>query len=60
MTDLATMLVEDKAIEIVKNALKKGATMEFVSDITGLDESTIERLQTELDQELSPVAKRLR
>lgn len=35
---------EEKKIEIVKNALKEGVTIELVSDITGVDESTIEKI----------------
>ena len=49
MTDLVTMLLEDKAIEIAKNALKEGATVEFIKKITGLTADTIKRLQEELN-----------
>jgi predicted transposase/invertase (TIGR01784 family) len=37
---------EEKAIEIARNALAKGATPEFVHDITGLDMETIQGLQS--------------
>jgi predicted transposase/invertase (TIGR01784 family) len=36
--------LEDQAIEIAKNALAKGLTWDTISDITGLDIKTIERL----------------
>jgi len=49
MTDLVTMLVEDKAIEIAKNALNEGASVEFIKKITGLAADTIQRLQEELN-----------
>jgi len=45
MTDLVTLLVKDavedavsdKAIEIAKNLLRKGSTVEFVTETTGPD-----------------------
>jgi len=49
MTDLVTMLLEDKAIEIAKNLLRKGSTVEFVTETTGLTADTIQRLQKELN-----------
>jgi hypothetical protein len=36
---------EEKAVEIARNALAKGATPEFVHDITGLDMETINGLR---------------
>ena len=53
MADLATMLIEDaindKSIQIAKNALSEGYSIDSIAKITGLDESTIEQLQDELD-----------
>ena len=53
MADLATMLVEEgrveRNIEIAKNALREGSSIEFIVKITGLDEFAIEELQDELD-----------
>ena len=53
MTDLAVMLVEDavndERIGIAKNALKEGYSVESVQKVTGLDESTVRRLQSELN-----------
>jgi len=37
--------VKEKAIDIARNALAKGATPEFVYDITGLDMEIIQGLQ---------------
>lgn len=55
MTDLATLLVEDavkeRDVQITKKALKKGLSINDISEITGLDESTIMRIQEELDNE---------
>jgi len=52
MTDLAEMLVDkvisEREIEIAKNALREGAAIDFVKKITGLDETTIKRLQMEI------------
>jgi hypothetical protein len=57
MTDLAVMIVEDaikdERLEIAKNALKKGFNTADISGITGLDESTVKQLQTDLDSEVS-------
>ena len=39
------------AIEIAKNALREGATAEFVKKITGLAIEIIQRLQKELEEE---------
>ena len=39
---------ENKAVEIAKNALAKGLTIEFVNEITGLDIDTIRDLQASL------------
>ena len=39
---------ENKALEIAMNALAKGSTPEFVSEITGLDMDTIEGLRAGL------------
>ena len=61
MTDLVTLLVKDavedavkdavkdEKIEIAKNLLRKGSTVEFVVEITGLAADTIQRLQEELN-----------
>ena len=55
MTDLGTLLVidavQEKKMGTAKNALKKGATIEFVADITGLDKPTVRRLRSELETE---------
>jgi len=51
MTDLATMLIEEREIEIAKKALRKGSSIDFVKDITGLSIDTIQELQEELDNE---------
>ena len=51
MTDLGTMLVMDERIQIAKNALREGATVVFTKKITGLDETVIQRLQEELNNE---------
>ena len=44
-------LLEDRDIEIAKNALREGATAEFVKKITGLAIEIIQRLQKELEEE---------
>lgn len=49
MTDLGTMLVMDEKRETAKKALKKGATIDFVVEITDLDESTVKQLKEELE-----------
>jgi hypothetical protein len=51
MSDLAVMLMEDHAIEIAKNAIKEGITIDKKKKITGLTADTIQRLQTELENE---------
>ncbi len=51
MTAIAEMMLKDERVEIAKNALKEGASIEFTRRITGLDESTIKHLQAELDNE---------
>ena len=56
MTDLVGMIVEDavgnaiknRDMEIAKNALKMGFSIENIAGITSLDESTIKQLQTEM------------
>ena len=48
-TDLGTMLVMDEKTEIAKNALREGATISFIQKITGLEESTVQRLKEELN-----------
>jgi len=45
---VAERVAEDKTFEIANNALREGATIDFVGKITGLDEATIKRLQAEL------------
>jgi len=51
VTDLGTMLVEDKAIEIAKSMLKDMVNIAFISRHTGLDEYTVQRLQEELSND---------
>jgi len=51
MADLVMMIVKDRYMEVAKNALKKGMTIEFVMDITGLDEALVKQLQEELNNE---------
>ena len=46
---IAEMIANDKAIDIAKNMLRKGSTVEFVSETTGLDEPTVLNLQSELN-----------
>lgn len=43
------MIANDKVIEIAKNMLREGSPIAFVSKTTGLDESTVLNLQTELN-----------
>jgi len=38
---------EEERISIARNALAKNTSLEFVSDITGLDVDTLKELQTE-------------
>jgi hypothetical protein len=42
------MIANDKAVEIAKNMLRKGSSVEFVLETTGLDESTVVNLQAEM------------
>ncbi len=51
MTDLATMMIEEREIEIAKKMLKRGTPLDVLAEDTGLDESTIKQLQAELDNE---------
>lgn len=55
MTDLATILITDakkeEKIAIAKKLLKRGISVEAIAEDTGLDESTIKKLQAELNQE---------
>ena len=55
MTDIGTLLVMDAIMdektEIAKNALREGATIAFIQKITGLEESTVKRIQQEMDFE---------
>jgi hypothetical protein len=37
--------MEAKSVEVVRNALMKGFSVEVVHDITGLDTDTIQNLQ---------------
>jgi hypothetical protein len=48
MYDLAVMISDDRALEIAKNLLNCGVSAEIVVKSTGLDESAIIELQTEL------------
>ena len=41
--------VRDNSVEIAKNLLRKGSTVEFVSEVTGLDIPTVLTLQSKLD-----------
>jgi len=43
------MIANDKAIDIAKNMLREGATVAFVSKTTGLDESTVTKLKSEVN-----------
>jgi predicted transposase/invertase (TIGR01784 family) len=43
--------IQDSKIEIAKNALKEGATVEFIKKITGLKKKTIQQLQAELNNQ---------
>jgi len=45
---IAEMIREDRDIEIAKKAILKGLSIDTISDITGLDESTIQDLQSEM------------
>ena len=53
MTDLGTMLVvdarKDEKMEIAKKLLMRGISVSAVVEDTGLDESTVRRLQAELE-----------
>ena len=51
MTLVAEMIREDKAIEIAKNFLRLKTAKDTVIKATGLDESKIDELQTEIDKE---------
>jgi hypothetical protein len=46
--DAEVAVVNKRNIEIAKNALKKGLSVDIVKDITGLDELAIENLQLEI------------
>ena len=52
MTDLATMLIEEaldkRDIEIARNFMREGVDIATVATATGLDESTIEHIKSEL------------
>jgi hypothetical protein len=54
MSDLATMFfndgVEKSAVIIAKKLLRRGISADAVVEDTGLDESTVRKLQTELDE----------
>jgi len=45
---IAEMIRKDEKIETAKNALLKGLPIDMISDITGLDESTIRDLEAEI------------
>ena len=57
MTTIIKMIsedvVRDERIEIAKNALRKGLSIEVISEITGLDESTIRQPEKEMTREAS-------
>ena len=42
--------IQERSFEIVKNALSKGLSIDTISDITGVDESTIRKMQMEIDR----------
>jgi cyanate lyase len=54
MTDLATMLMEEaeekRAIIIARRLFKKGLSVQEIAEATGLDESTVQKLQGELKE----------
>ena len=56
MVDVGAMIVKDafetKAVEIAKKALKRDSAIEYVMDITGLDEATVRALRVEVDKEM--------
>jgi molybdopterin converting factor small subunit len=51
MTKVMQMMRDDIIQEIVINALKKGAEIDFISDITGLETERIQQLQAELNNQ---------
>jgi len=51
INDIKREGAKESAIEIAKNALREGATAEFVKKITGLAIEIIQRLQKELEEE---------
>ena len=53
MFEIANMLMEDKAIEIAKNLLKLGVSIDTIVESTGLSETKVKELQDELT--LTPV-----
>jgi len=51
MSDMGTLLVKSKSMEIAKSMLKDRASIEFVARHTGFDEETVQQLKDELDNE---------
>ena len=51
MSDMGTLLVKDRNMEIAKSMLKDRVSVEFVARHTGLDEETVQQLKDELDNE---------
>jgi hypothetical protein len=49
MGAITEMIRTDERLEIARNALKEGSTIEFIQKITGLDESAIRDLQAEIE-----------
>ena len=49
MSDLATMLIVERDIEIATKALEEGFAVEDIAKITGLNIDTIQRLKEEMD-----------
>ena len=53
MTRIGEMIREDNTIEIAKNAIKEGVSTDVIIKITKLDKATIQKLQKELQAEVS-------
>ena len=51
MSDLVTMLITERDIEIAKRALEEGFAVEDIAKITDLDIDAIQNLKDELDSE---------
>jgi predicted transposase YdaD len=42
--------IKDKAVEIAKNMLRRGTSIEIIMEDTGLDEGTVHKLQSEVQE----------